>query len=373
MQDFSAATYKNILDHMLSLVPDTYDKRDTSPIQTSLGPAAYVLEGFYLSLDLVQKQAFVQTASGDSLDLLAVLAGITRKQASAAVKVGIFDCEVPIGARFSTINGTESINFVVISTITEGSAYRLQAETAGDIGNPILRPPFCRLIPLKGLNSAQLTDLLIPGENTEEDEPFRARIIERLNSRSFGGNVAQYVEEIEAIDGVGAVQVYPVWDGGGTVCCSILGADFLPASSDLVQMVQNAIDPPPGQGLGLGLAPIGAQVTVTAPQTVPVDISATLTLASGHELETVQQPAQDAVSDYLLQIRKNWDVNISSTAIAYSAEVYLARVLAALISLDGVVNVSALTLNGIAADMALQQTGALQQVPVLGKVELHGI
>ena len=335
MQDFSAATYKNILDHMLSLVPDTYDKRDTSPIQTSLGPAAYVLEGFYLSLDLVQKQAFVQTASGDSLDLLAVLAGITRKQASAAVKVGIFDCEVPIGARFSTINGTESINFVVISTITEGSAYRLQAETAGDIGNRY-SGPILPIDSIEGLNSAQLTDLLIPGENTEEDEPF------------------------------------PVWDGGGTVCCSILGADFLPASSDLVQMVQNAIDPPPGQGLGLGLAPIGAQVTVTAPKTVPVDISATLTLASGHELETVQQPAQDAVSDYLLQIRKNWDVNISSTAIAYSAEVYLARVLAGLISLDGVVNVSALTLNGIAADMALQQTGALQQVPVLGKVELHG-
>ena len=232
--------------------------------------------------------------------------------------------------------------------------------------------PILPIDSIEGLNSAQLTDLLIPGENTEEDEPFRARIIERLNSRSFGGNVAQYVEEIEAIDGVGAVQVYPVWDGGGTVCCSILGADFLPASSDLVQMVQNAIDPPPGQGLGLGLAPIGAQVTVTAPKTVPVDISATLTLASGHELETVQQPAQDAVSAYLLQIRKNWDVNISSTAIAYSAEVYLARVLAALISLDGVVNVSALTLNGIAADMALQQTGALQQVPVLGKVELHG-
>ena len=141
----------------------------------------------------------------------------------------------------------------------------------------------------------------------------------------------------------------------------------------VLQKQSRPVDPPPGQGLGLGLAPIGAQVTVTAPQTVPVDISATLTLASGHELETVQQPAQDAVSAYLLQIRKNWYVNISSTAIAYSAEVYLARVLAALISLDGVVNVSALTLNGIAADMALQQTGALQQVPVLGKVELHGI
>ena len=30
MQNFSDATYKNILDYMLSLVPDTYDKRDTS-------------------------------------------------------------------------------------------------------------------------------------------------------------------------------------------------------------------------------------------------------------------------------------------------------------------------------------------------------
>lgn len=148
MQNFSDATYKNILDYMLSLVPDTYDKRDTSPIQTSLGPAAYVLEGFYLSLDLVQKQAFVQTASGDSLDLLAVLAGITRKQASAAVKIGIFDCAVPIGARFSTINGTESINFVVISTITEEAptVCRLRLPVISATDTPALS---CRSIPLK--------------------------------------------------------------------------------------------------------------------------------------------------------------------------------------------------------------------------------
>lgn len=371
MQDFSAATYQNILNYMLSLVPDTYDKRDTSPLQTALGPAAYVFEGFYLSLDFVQRQAFIQTASGDSLDLLAVLAGITRKQATAAVKTGVFDCSVPIGARFSTINGTDSINFVVISAITEGSTYRLRAETVGEIGNRY-SGPILPIDSIEGLNSAQLTDLLIPGENTEEDEPFRVRIIERLNSRSFGGNVAQYVEEIEAMDGVGAVQVYPVWNGGGTVCCSILGADFLPASSELVQLVQDAIDPPPGQGLGLGLAPIGAQVSITAPQAVPVDVSATLTLAAGYELETMQQPAQDAVSAYLLQVRKNWDVNVSSTAVTYSAEVYLARVLAALIGMDGVVNVTALTLNGTAADLVLQQTGALQQVPVIGKVELYG-
>lgn len=96
----------------------------------------------------MQKQAFVQTASGDSLDLLAVLAGITRKQASAAVKIGIFDCAVPIGARFSTINGTESINFVVISTITEEAptVCRLRLPVISATDTPALS---CRSIPLK--------------------------------------------------------------------------------------------------------------------------------------------------------------------------------------------------------------------------------
>lgn len=64
--DFTQDTYQNLLQAMLNRVPDTYDKRDTAPIPTALGPAAWALEGFYLSLDQVQRQAFVQTASGVS-------------------------------------------------------------------------------------------------------------------------------------------------------------------------------------------------------------------------------------------------------------------------------------------------------------------
>ena len=147
MQNFSDATYKNILDYMLSLVPDTYDKRDTSPIQTSLGPAATCLRL------LSEPRPCAETGvRPDSLRRFAGSSGSAGRYhpqaASAAVKVGIFDCEVPIGARFSTINGTESINFVVISTITEGSAYRLQAEMPV-ISATDTPAPFCRLIPLK--------------------------------------------------------------------------------------------------------------------------------------------------------------------------------------------------------------------------------
>ena len=55
MIDFTQETYQNILRQMLDRVPDTYDKRDTSPIPTALGPAAWVFEGFYLSLNQVQQ------------------------------------------------------------------------------------------------------------------------------------------------------------------------------------------------------------------------------------------------------------------------------------------------------------------------------
>ena len=153
MIDFSTQTYANIRQQMLSQVPNTYDKRDTSPIPTAISPAAYALAGFYLSLNTVQQQAFVQTASGQSLDYLAVLGGITRYPASPAVRLGVFNADVPIGARFSTINGQDSINFVVTSQVADQVyQYQLTAETPGTIGNDYTTPaPFCRLPISRGL------------------------------------------------------------------------------------------------------------------------------------------------------------------------------------------------------------------------------
>lgn len=370
MQDFSAATYKNILDYMLSQVPDTYDKRDTSPVQTALGPAAYVLEGFYLSLDQVQKQAFYQTATGAELDLLAPLASLTRRPATAAIRKGEFDHAVPVGTRFSTINGSDSINFIVASVITEGSTYRLQAETVGSIGNTY-SGPILPITSVEGLSSARISDILIPGDDTESDEELRKRMDEAFAGRAFGGNVAQYRQEILKLDGVGAVQVYPVWNGGGTVCCSILGADYEPASSELIQTVQDSIDPEPNKGSGLGLAPIGAKVTISTAQPVTLDVTADVVLSAGCALSTATANATSAVSAYLLDIRKHWAENVSPDDIAYSADVYLSRVLAAIVQTDGVVNVSNVCINGSAADVHLTETGALQQVPKMGTVTLH--
>lgn len=376
MIDFTPYTYQAILTAMLAQVPNTFDKRDTSPIQTALGPAAYALEEYYLSLNQVQQSAFIQTAVGSDLDLLAVIAGLTRYPASDAVRLGVFNYAIPIGSRFSTINGAESINFITTATTTvddpvEGDYYyELTAETPGTIGNDYTGP----ILPIQvipGLTSAQITDILVPGDDTETDNAFRERIIEALNERPFGGNIASYRQFVPSIDGVGSVQVYPTWNGGGTVKLSVLGSDWMPATSEVVQNVQNAVDPPPNQGLGLGMAPIGAQVTVVAPTELTVNVTATLLLASGYQIGQVQQPIEDAIEAYLLSVRQDWDTNTSASSVEYAANVYVARITAAMVGVQGVINATNVQLNGGTTDLVLTETSTTQQVPVIGTVTLN--
>lgn len=369
MIDLSTEVYQNILNGMLAKVPNTLDKRDGSMIQTALGPAAYALEEFYLALDQVQQSAFVQTAVGQALDYLAIIGGISRYPASAAVRLGIFNTAVPLGSRFSTIDGANSINFIVTAATETANQYQLTAETPGEIGNSyagaILPITF-----IAGLTEATLTDILVPGDDIETDEELRDRLITALTDRPFGGNVASYRAEIPAIDGVGAVQVYPVWNGGGTVKCSILGADFAPASSTLVTTVQNAVDPPPNQGLGLGIAPIGAKVTVVAPTPVTVNVSSALTLAAGYGLGQVRTAIETAISAYLLNIRKAWATPVVAGGVNYSANVYRAQIVAAIVSVPGVLNAANTTINSKSSDLILTESGTVQQVPMMGTVTL---
>lgn len=368
MIDFSQYTYASLRQQMLAQVPTTFDLRDPAPLPTAISPAAYVLAGFYLTLNQVQQQAFIQTATGQALDYLAVLGGLTRYPASPAVRLGIFNTAVPIGARFSTMNGAESINFSVTAAESTANQYQLTAETPGTIGNDYTGP-ILPITSVQGLTSAQITDILVPGDDEETDDELRARLITALTDKPFGGNIASYRTNILAIDGVGAVQVYPTWNGGGTVKCSVLGADYMPASEELVENVQNAIDPPTS-GLGLGLAPIGAQVTIVAPTELTVNVSATLTLAAGYDLEQVQPLVEASIEAYLLSVRQAWGTQLGSTTVEYAADVYLSRVTAAIVGTTGVVNATNVQLNEGTADLTLTETGTTQQVPVMGTVTL---
>lgn len=378
MIDFSGYTYAEILQAMLDRVDNSLDKRQGSLIQTALGPVAWYLEGLYILLAQMQDNAYAETATGQYLDYKAEERGLTRKPATPAVRQGIFDEAIPTGSQFRTISNTNSVIFVsgdLISAENGVYTYRMTCQTPGTVGNSYTG----NILPITsiyGLTRAEIGEIITEGTDEETDDALRARWAASFNSTAFGGNIASYRSEILSIDGVGAVQVYPAWQGGGTVLCSILDGNLTPAEAGLIETVQNHICPPAdGESVpsadGYGYAPIGAAVTITTATSLPINIECTIRVSTGLAAD-YQQEIEAAIGAYIDEVLSEWGDALVSQSVTYPVYIYLARILTSIISVDGVVNVTGATINGSAADLALTETAALQQVPVMGTVTVHG-
>lgn len=382
MIDFSDKTYQNILAQMLARVSNTIDKREASIVQTSLGPTGWTIEQIYLDLDQIQKNSFINTASGSALDRLAYLRGLIRLEATPATRLGRFNIQVPIGSRFRTVNGNNSITFYVSSYVgtfeTGGTTYYdyyLVAEEKGTIGNEytgnIIAITF-----ISGLNYSVILDIIIPGTDEETDESLRNRYILSLSEKPFGGNIASYRETILAESTIGAVQVYPAdyYNGPGTVLCSIIDANFNVATPELINEIQLLICPPEADNTtpsanGYGVASIGAIATIGTATELPINITATVTPSGGNTISSLQEPIENAISSYLLSVRSSWGLPVTNK-VEYPVYVYISRINVAILGVEGVANVTDITINGGTTDITCTETGALQQLPVMGMVSL---
>ncbi|MGI5891999.1 MAG: baseplate J/gp47 family protein [Bacillota bacterium] len=210
-------TYRFILQRMLSRIPDSIDKREGSIIYDALAPAAYELDAYYALLKAAYENTFVDTASGEALDLRADELGVQRNTAVKAVRKGIFKdsndlpMDVPLGSRFSTMDGDESLNFVVREKLSVG-IFRLECEQTGASGNNYIGE-LMAITPIAGLGSAELTDIIIPGQEIESDDQLRARVKQYVRSAAQDGNISQYYEWASNFSGIGRARVFPLWDG----------------------------------------------------------------------------------------------------------------------------------------------------------------
>jgi len=267
---------------------------------------------------------------------------------------GNLSMDKPIGSRFNI----ETVNFVAKEKISVG-VYRMECEQAGTIGNSV----FGNLLPIENINGlarAELSDILIPGEDEETDQHLRERYYETVNEPAFGGNIADYKRKINGIDGVGATKVFPVWQGGGTVKCTIIAADWSTPSSELVSQVQTIIDPTVNSSKGLGLAPIGHEVTITGVSSVTVDVETTLTLETGMTPPQVQQEVEEVIRQYLLSLRQGW-ANDDQIVVRISL------IESAILGVSGVVDITNTKLNGNAENLTLDA----EEIPVLGQVTIN--
>lgn len=272
-------TFEEILQRALDRVPDSLDKREGSVIYDALAPAAYELALAYEEMYKLHADTYARTATRQGLIDRAAEYGLKPFPATYAVRKGVFtpaELEINIGARFNF----EELNFTVTEKIAAGE-YQLTCETvgaAGNFGTGLLLP----IDYISGLETATLTDVIIYGEEEEETETFRTRYFEAINSDARDGNVAQYQQWANEYPGIGNYKVFPLWNGKNTVKVSILNSENGVASDQLISDFQKHLDPN-SEGLGNGVAPIGAVVTVSTATEVPLTITGNVALANGYE------------------------------------------------------------------------------------------
>ena len=298
-------TYEDILNRMLARVPNTVDKREGSLIYDALAPAAIELKQMYIEYDIILQETFADTASREYLIKRAAERGVTVKEASSSIVVGVFTpttLNIPIGSRFSC----EEVNFVVTDKIENGRYY-MECETAGAIGN-ITDGTLIMIDNINGLEGARIEGVSIYGEDEEETETFRNRYFESLQSDAFAGNEIDYKAKTLSQGGVGGVKVYGAndWNGGGSVKLVILSSNFDEPSDNLINELQTTFDPVENQGQGVGLAPIGHIVTVVPVDSKTVNIDLEITYEDEYNWSIVEGDVKKAMDNYMLELNQSW-------------------------------------------------------------------
>lgn len=346
-------TFEVIMQRMLDRVSDSFDKREGSIIYDALAPAAVELQLMYIEFDIILKETFGDTASREYLIRRAKERGIKPYPATYAILKGIFtpsSLNIPIGSRFSL----NDLNYYVKEKISDG-VYQLECETIGSQGNQY----FGDMIPIDyidKLETARLTEVLIPGEDEEDTESLRTRYFESFDTKPFGGNQKDYIQKTNSIAGVGSAKVTPVWNGGGTVKLTILNSEFNKASATLIEKVQKEIDPTQ-DGKGFGIAPIGHIVTVDTASEIVVNVSSTITFDDGYSFSSLKSQIEKVISDYLLELRKNW-VNQTNTIVR------IAQIETRILGIQGVIDITNTKINGSSSNLQLTN----YEIPIMGGV-----
>lgn len=374
IDEFQSKDYDYFLRKMLDAVPDNVDKREGSIIYDALAPAALVMGQQSLDMANVIKETYIKTASGEFLDYRAIEHGTSRypaTQTEAKAKV-LNDKKEPvdnvqIGDKFASIG--DSPIFYDVTKINSDLTVELTAEVKGSSANSYIGQ-ILPVTPNDLLSWAEITEITAPARDVESDDHLRARLLSSQSWNAYGGNVADYLDMTSKIDEVGAAQIYPTWNGGGTVKVVILNNDLMPASASLVQKVKNTLDPEDKQAEGYGLAPIDHAVTVTAPEILKVDVSIQLQLTNQANKVAVEKGIKDMLNELFSELRKDWNTINATVGRGYSLSIYRSRILSKIMLIDGVADSQFPKLNGEDKDIHLIFSNEVSQLPILGEVTI---
>lgn len=317
-----------------------------------------------LKLQHFLRLCFPQTSYGQYLDFLGEMKGIFRHPATPATGNVVFTGQpgTVIPAGFVVLTETAgtfpAIEFQTKerTQIGEDGTVTVAVECLepGTIGNVAANTITLLSEPINGIASVTNPEPFSGGREMEDDDSFRERILMAYDE-PLSGAKKDYIRWAKEVPGVGAVYVIPLWGGPGTVKVLITDSNGQPANQELIEDVQNHIAP--DGNLGGGLAPIGADVTVDAPEVFAVDIAFSLFLKDGYDAETVVENIKARLRDFMAGFELN-------TGDRPPERITVTKVGHEILSVDGVADYANLTLNGNDEYVEIP----VAKIPVLGEV-----
>ena len=315
--------------------------------QDIIGSVSYELANIYdTELDNIADRCFVLTAKGDDLDKVGADYGIPRKQDAQAIVY--LEIEGDEGA---VINSTvKAIYNNLIYTVQEYkeidssgvATVKAICETKGSIGNVPANTIIEFVTDYTGLTSVTNPEPAYDGFDKEDDDTYRARILEYLAEDAVNCNEAQYKQWAESVTGVKKAVVKGAETvGAGNVGIYIASSSGA-VSDELKQAVRDYIE---------ARQFINATLLVNNLTYTDIDVSATVTLKSGYTTTEVEEEFSTLLAEYL---------NTVTNTVSYF------KVSDLLYACSGIEDITSYTLNNDTESVVLDDT----DYPVVGDITI---
>lgn len=324
---YSSQTYDVVKNRTLSNIDLEVYKGEGSFLSDMVSPVNAELAKFYIELSYLHKKAFIEDNFDDFLDKRVNEFGVYRKLGTEAVGEVIFEGKVGTVVQNGTIISYNELLFVVIKDIVisseiEQNTSPVQALEIGIRYNIPANTEFKLQDEINGITKIYNDLAFRGGTEIETDEELKERFYKIQKNQATSGNKAHYEEWALEVEGVYNAKVIPRWDGPGTIKILIYGQNNQSVDNEVLQRCTEHIEEE---------KPIGPTVTIVTPSTFDINISATLTLENGYDIESIKVVFLDIINSYLIE---------------NSREIVYIKVMSLLASIEGIHDIKNLLVNG---------------------------
>lgn len=371
---YESRTFENLQEEM----------RDEAMIEGTMIDAAIAkqavrLEEAYADMDNINENMLVDTQDREHLIDSGAECGLPLIEGTPASVRAVMNCQCEVGDEFTATDS--EFNYVVVQYLgtidiedVPWYRYELEADDTG-VEPGQYRGDIEPIDDVPGFEQGYIDATITAGTDDEDTEDYRDRRLNAFASQACAGNRAYYHDTIHDNFQVGGVKSARRTDQEGatglnsSVGIWIQGADYGTAGATLISDVEDAMDPDGTDGEGMGLNPFGSVLTIQSVTGVNIAVTATFTFDTGYTFAGLKTAIEEAVDGYLLTLRKTWEDDYEELWEENAGIVVrISHIEAAIITVEGVLDVTDTTINGDDENIILENT----EIPILTGVSENG-